>query len=208
MCGVIGGPRRLLSGAFRCWTPERNGRARRPARSKRGDFTSECLPVAAGRAAAVALVGAGTRDLARARVLMQNEHAAVLRRRRDIPALRGVRRDAHRRVRRGTDRETGVAELGRRVAVVVVLLVGVARLDLRDRVTTVRLGIGVLALLLLTQEGRQSDGGKDADDQNDDQELDEREALLLVDALAELPQHGEPSLGTLVPEPTDTSHPG
>src|SRR5438270_759557 len=44
-------------------------------------------------------------------------------------------------------------------------------------------------------EGRQGDGGKDADDEHDDEEFDEREALLLgADALGELPQHSDSSL--------------
>ena len=70
-------------------------------------------------------------------------------------------------------------------AVGVGLLVREARLDLRDGVTSVGLGGGVLALLLLTQEGRQGDRGEDADDQDDDEELDEREALLVVAQLAQ-----------------------
>jgi hypothetical protein len=45
------------------------------------------------------------------------------------------------------------------------------------------------------EEGRKSDRGEDADDQDDDQELDEREALLLLGALAQLGEHwGCPSL--------------
>ena len=91
----------------------------------------------------------------------------------------GVRRgDRNRAGARRGDVQAGVAEVGRGLALRVVLLVRVARLDLRDGVTSVRLGVGVLALLLLAQEGRQSDGGEDADDQDDDEELDEREALL------------------------------
>ena len=71
------------------------------------------------------------------------------------------------------------------VALRVVLLVRVARLDLRDGVTGIGLGRRVLALLLLAQERGQSDSGEDADDQDDDQELDEREALLVVAQLME-----------------------
>ena len=63
-----------------------------------------------------------------------------------------------------------------------------------DHVARVKLGSGILALLTLAEEGRQSDGGEDADDQNDDQELDKGETLLVLSALAELVEHeGEPS---------------
>ena len=63
-----------------------------------------------------------------------------------------------------------------------------------DHVARVRLGSGVLTLLTLAEEGRQSDGGEDADDQNDDQELDEGETLLVLAALTQLVEHvGEPS---------------
>ncbi len=82
--------------------------------------------------------------------------------------------------------EAGRAERRRRVALRVVLRVCEARLDLRDEVTSVRLRRGVLALLLLTEERRESDRGKNADDQDDDQELDERKALIV---LAHVAQH-------------------
>ena len=66
---------------------------------------------------------------------------------------------------------------------------------MRDDVARVGLGLGVLALLTLTEERGQRDGGEDADDQDDDEELDEREALLpVVNTLAELPQHFVSSL--------------
>ena len=78
----------------------------------------------------------------------------------------------------------------------VVLRVGKARLDMRDQVARIGLRRRVLALLLLTQEGRQGDRGKDADDQNDDKELHEREAILVVRAIAQLVQH-VPSKGDL-----------
>jgi hypothetical protein len=42
---------------------------------------------------------------------------------------------------------------------------------------------------------RQRDGGQNTDDQNDNEQLDEREALLpVVDALTKLPQHVSPPL--------------
>jgi hypothetical protein len=41
-------------------------------------------------------------------------------------------------------------------------------LDQGEGVAHVRLGLGVLALVLLIEEGRKGDGGEDADDQDDD----------------------------------------
>src|SRR5262249_13649408 len=61
--------------------------------------------------------------------------------------------------------------------------------DLRDGVTSVGLGGGVLALLLLAKERRQGDRGEDADDQDDDEKLDQREARLVI---AQLAQHLDP----------------
>ena len=84
----------------------------------------------------------------------------------------------------GAVRQTRRAQRRRGVAQRVVLVVGEAGLDVRDEVAGIRLGGCVLALLLLTEEGRQGDRGKNADDQNDDEELDEREALFVAaDAL-------------------------
>src|SRR5215208_5906774 len=78
-------------------------------------------------------------------------------------------------------------------AIGVVLLLRVAGLDVRNDVTRVRLGLGVLTLLTLTEEGRQRDSGQNTDDENHNEELDEREALLLVvHALAKHPQHLSP----------------
>src|SRR5262249_31009164 len=71
------------------------------------------------------------------------------------------------------------------------LRVGVARLDLRDGVPRVRLGRRVLRLLLLTEEARQRDRGEDADDQDDDEQLDQREALLVANGRL----HGDPVVG-------------
>ena len=45
----------------------------------------------------------------------------------------------------------------------------------------VGLGLRVIRLLALTQEGRNGDPGKNADDQDDDEELDQGEALLFLD---------------------------
>ena len=41
----------------------------------------------------------------------------------------------------------------------------------------------------LAEESGKGDRGKNADDQNDDQELDEREALLVLSARAQLVEH-------------------
>ena len=48
------------------------------------------------------------------------------------------------------------------------------------------LGLGVLRLAALVEEGRQRDRGKNADDHNDDQKLDEGETLLTLSALTKL----------------------
>src|SRR5205807_8056589 len=148
------------------------------------------LPVAAARATTLARRGAGAGR--RATETSLGDHEGV------HPTARGLRlgRDGvvRRRGRRGrdlagagTDRQTGV---GRARALGVVLLACEARLDLRHEVTGVRLRVRVLALLLLAEEGRQGNRGKDADDQNDDEELDKgKTALLGLNTLAELPQH-------------------
>jgi hypothetical protein len=101
----------------------------------------------------------------------------------------------------GTDVQAGLSREVRvtRIAGGVVLGVGVARLDLRDHVARGRLGLGVLTLRALTEEARQSDRGEDADDQDDDQKLDEREALLVLGAGADLVQHGPVFGATRVP---------
>ena len=83
--------------------------------------------------------------------------------------------------------EAGRAERRRRVALRVVLRVREARLDLRDEVAGIGLGRSVLALLLLAEERRESDRGENADDQDDDQELDERESFVVA---LEAVEHG------------------
>ena len=63
------------------------------------------------------------------------------------------------------------------------------------RLRTLDLASEVLTLRPLAEEGRQRDSSQDADDQDDNEQLDEREALLpVVNALAELPQHVVSSL--------------
>src|SRR4051812_27178872 len=123
------------------------------------------------------------------------------------PRLRGRRHDvAGGRRARGRDLTTGDADVEARVRErggtagrVHAGVVGRARLDLRDEVAGVRLRLRVLTLLLLAEEGRQGNRGKDADDQNHHEELDEREALLLaVDPLGKLPQHVYSSLEPVV----------
>src|SRR5436190_5065309 len=67
--------------------------------------------------------------------------------------------------------------------------IDVVRLQLGHRVAGVGLRRRVVALVLLAEEARQSDRGKNADDQNDHEELDEGKALLLI---AQLAQHVNP----------------
>src|SRR3954453_17803272 len=139
----------------------------------------EGLPGAAGRAAALAGGGAGAAGGAAVH-LVDDERGARLRDRRDLVVVRLGRIDRDRGLRQI---ETGVLALDVVVGVragAVRAVVGVARLDLRRRVTRGRLGVGVLALRLLAEEGRKRDGGKDADNENHNEELDEREALLLA----------------------------
>src|SRR5829696_159145 len=95
-------------------------------------------------------------------------------------------RDDHRR-----QGQTAAGDIGLRgVTAHVGLSSGEAGLHVRNEVTHVGLGLGVLTLLTLTEERRQRDGGQDSDDQNDDEQLDEGKALLpVVNALAKLPQH-------------------
>src|SRR3954454_5829190 len=162
------------------------------------------LPDAALAAAVAADLDARTGREARRGRLRDREGVVRLRLRRDDIAVRAgsgaVRDDADlARARRRVDGQASVAELAGRVALVVVTLnVRCARLDLRDGVTRVGLGLRVLALLLLTEEGRQGDRGENADDEDHYEELDEREALLLaVDPLGKLPQHWYSSLRSL-----------
>jgi len=68
----------------------------------------------------------------------------------------------------GGDTNPRGREVLRVVAQRVVLLELVAVLDQGEGVAHVRLGLGVLALVLLIEEGRKGDGGEDADDQDDD----------------------------------------
>src|SRR4051794_29011021 len=126
-------------------------------------------------------------------VLHDEEHLAGLRRRLDRVAVRTRADDADGPAagRRSAvdEREARVGELSNRVASRVVLRVHVAGLDLRDQVARVGLGRGILGLLALAEERGKSDGGKDADDENDDQKLDQGETLLTLSALAELVEH-------------------
>src|SRR3954470_418613 len=114
------------------------------------------LPAGGGavlRAAALAGLGARTSDLAGRRILLDDEVTAALRVRGHAePAGRRARvgRDLH-RADTGAEVQAGVAEVRGGLALRVVLLVAVARLDLRDGVTSVGLRVGVLALLLLAE---------------------------------------------------------
>ena len=69
------------------------------------------------------------------------------------------------------------------------LVVGVVRLHGGLALADAGLGLGVLRTGTLTEEGGQGDRGEDADDQNDDQELDEGEALLVLMRDAQLVEH-------------------
>src|SRR4051812_30865417 len=180
----------------------RGGPSARPSATTRGRLDG--LPVVAlrirrGLAAALRRARACTGRDAGGRALRDRERVGRLRDRHDRVAGAGARRGHRDLALTGTDVEAGVAELRRCGAVRVVAGgVGATRLDLRDRVTRVGLGLGVLALLLLAQEGRQGNRGKNADDQDHDEKLDEREALLLaVDPLGKLPQHWYSSLRRL-----------
>jgi hypothetical protein len=53
-------------------------------------------------------------------------------------------------------------------------------LDQREGVANVGLGLGVLALVLLVEEGRKGDRGEDADDDEDYRDLDQREPGLVM----------------------------
>src|SRR4051812_16596275 len=180
------------------WKAE--GRAAMARPSEQLHRVSDLPPVALGvgrvLAAALTVRRARARADAGGAVLRDRERVGRLRRRRDGVAGGRDRVDLH-LAGAGADVEAGVGR-GRAVRVVAAV-VGRARLDLRDHVARVGLGLRVLALLLLAEEGRQSDRGKNADDQDHDKELDKGEALLLaVDPLGKLPQHCHSSLEPVV----------
>src|SRR3954452_9103587 len=138
------------------------------------------LPVAAGRATAAGRLFARTRR--RAVVRFRDQELG--------PRVRRAGHDVALTADSGVDLAVGVADrqargvaaelaVSRRHAVRESVLVGETSLDLRHQVARVGLRRSVLALLLLAQEGRQSDRGKDADDQDDDEELDQGEPALL-----------------------------
>src|SRR3954452_14463602 len=171
----------------------------RPSATTLGRLGLPVVALRVRRGLAAARRGAGARARADAgrRALGDRERVGRLRGRDDREACAGAGRGDGHLACAGADVEAGVAELRSRRAVRVAAgRVRGARLDLRDGVTGVRLGLCVLALLLLTEEGRQGNRGENADDQDHDEELDERKALLLaVDPLGKLPQHGYSSLG-------------
>src|SRR3954447_2923656 len=151
-----------------------------------------------GLAATLADVVAATRRDTRGVALRDREVRARLRRRGHDVARSG---DAGGRdlTAGGADVEARVRERGAAAVRVHAGVVGSASLDLRHEVAGVRLRLRVLALLLLAEEGRQGDRGENADDQDHNEELDEREALLLaVDPLGKLPQHLHSSLEPVV----------
>src|SRR3954465_5548091 len=161
------------------------------------------LPLVAQRVGGLAatladVVARALRD-ARGRVLRDDEMRARLRRRgHDVARRRRGAAGGHLTAGRA-DVEARVAERRGGAVRVHAGVVGRARLDLRHEVAGVRLRLRVLTLLLLTEEGRQGDRGENADDQDHNEELDEREALLLaVDPLGKLPQHVHSSLEPVV----------
>src|SRR5215213_256619 len=159
------------------------GRARRPAPLKQL-LRSGYLPGTAVAAATAARGRAGLGDAGRR--LRVREGVAGLRGTDDRVGRGALGRDDHRR-----QGQTAAGDIGLRgVTAHVGLSSGEAGLHVRNEVTHVGLGLGVLTLLTLTKERRQRDGGQDSDDQNDDEQLDEGKALLpVVNALAKLPQH-------------------
>ena len=153
-------------------------RARGPASRVSGQGSGVVLPGAACLAAAVAGGGAGAGVAARGDAVDRERVTALRRRRhRERRCGRGGHRDL---AGAGAVVQARRAERRGGVALGVVLGVREARLDLRDEVTGIGLGRRVLALLLLAEERRESDRGEDADDQDDDQKLDEREALVVA----------------------------
>src|SRR3954454_8493295 len=142
------------------------------------------LPAAAGGAAGA---GAGARHV-----------AGGVTRDQPMAGRAGLRRDVDRvPARAGSDGETGVELLDRRLDELhrglvgrrVVLVVRVVGLHGGLNGAGTALGLGVLSLLTLVEEGGKRDSGKNADDQNDDQKLDQGETLLVLGALAELVEH-------------------
>src|SRR2546430_5074423 len=77
-------------------------------------------------------------------------------------------------------------------AYVATALISSSRLDGGLRRARLHLGGRVVGLALLTDERRNCDRGKDADDQDDDQRLDEGKATLVLRALAQSIQHVNP----------------
>src|SRR5690348_10868826 len=150
------------------------------------------LPGVAGAAAAVAArthgAGAGGRAVGR---LRDREGVARLRVR--DHGVAAVARALHLdlAVGRAEAQAGGRTEAARELAAAGVgVVVRVAGLQLAHHVASVGLGRAVLGLGALAEEVRQGDRGKDADDQNDDEELDKGETgLLRLNTRAELPQH-------------------
>src|SRR4051794_35046956 len=127
------------------------------------------LPLVALRVGGLAatltdVVARAVRD-ARRVVLRDDEVRARLRRRGHHVARRRRGAAGGHLTARGADVETRVRERRGGAVRVHAGVVGRARLDLRHEVASVRLRLRVLALLLLIEEGRQGDRGKNADDE-------------------------------------------
>src|SRR5439155_14409251 len=69
-------------------------------------------------------------------------------------------------------------------------VVGVVRLLSGSSLTSRALRRRILALALLVKERGDGDGGQDPDDQDHDQKLEEREALLAMQAITKAIEHG------------------
>ena len=93
-----------------------------------------------------------------------------------------------------TSSDGSMASAGRGVEAGVRVTVREERLRGGEPVPQVRLCSPVLGPLTGAEEGRQSDGDQDADDQNDHHQLDEGEALVVLPALPEAFEHGVTSL--------------
>src|SRR2546426_9974894 len=137
---------------------------------------------ARGTRAASRAVGPGERELnARGPGRGHPDRVARVAVRRHGHAARGV-------VQRRLDVED------RRLVAVRVVVVVVVRTGLHRPLGggDARLRLGVVSLALLVQEQGNGYRGEEADDQEDDQELDQGETLLFLDALAEPAEHAFP----------------
>src|SRR4051794_7868176 len=156
---------------------ERRGASRVARPSAKSFEVGGLLPDAAGLAAALVGVVAAAAGGAVGGLRDRERRARLRQRRHRVGAVADGGR-LHLTLA-GAEREAGSAGVAaaRRAVGVVAGGVGRAALALRDEVAGVRLGLRVLALVLLAEEGRQCDRGENADDQDHHEELDEGETL-------------------------------